>query len=128
MRKDHSRTRKVLFVIAAIILTSFVCYNILQKPTSDKEFDIYEQVARSVYEQGEQLIYDVPEGIILRKNDTCLIISSSKKNRTGKLIAEVHNGELVFTRKSGNVRSVAICILLDVLENLIFAEVGKLKK
>lgn len=48
----------------------------------------------------------MPEGIILRKKDTCFIISSSKYNRTGELIAEAHNGKLVFTSKSGKVRSL----------------------
>lgn len=73
--------------------------NFLQKPTSDSEFELYEQ--------GDKTIYEVPEGVSLERTDTSIIISSAKKTVQGKVIANLQNGELVLTRNEESIEAIS---------------------
>ena len=73
--------------------------NFLQKPTSDSEFELYEQ--------GDKTIYEVPEGVFLERTDTSIIISSTKKTVRGKVIANLQNGELVLTHNEESIEAIS---------------------
>lgn len=93
--------------------------NLLEKPTSNSEFEFYEQVARDVYEQGDKAIYEVPDGVSLERTNTSITISSAKKTVRGKVIANLQNGELVFTRNAETGEAIFINILVGILFVLV---------
>ena len=120
---QHKDAIEIIFrvVIGIAIFTSgyLVSANLLKKPISNREFELYEQMARSVYEQREQSIYEVPKGIHLDKTATSIIISSDKVTVRGKVIANLQNGELVFTRKSETGEAIVINSLIGFLFVLV---------
>ena len=93
--------------------------NLLEKPTSNSEFEFYEQVARDVYKQGDKAIYEVPDGVSLERTNTSITISSAKETVRGKIIANLQNGELVFTRNAETGKAIFINILVGILFVLV---------
>lgn len=118
----HKRTIKIIFMIITSVTLFISGYlvssNLLTKQISDSEFEFYEQVARNVYEQGEKVIYEVPDGVILERTSTSITISSKGTNR-GKVTAILQNGELIFTRNEERGEAIAIGILSGILFVLI---------
>lgn len=118
----HKGAIKIIFMII-ISVTLFisgylVSSNLLTKQISDSEFELYEQLARNVYEQGEKVIYEVPDGVILERTSTSITISSKGTNR-GKVTANLQDGELIFTRNEERGEAIAIGILSGILFVLI---------
>ncbi len=118
----HKRTIKIIFMIITSVTLFISGYlvssNLLTKQISDSEFEFYEQVARNVYEQGEKVIYEVPDGVTLERTSTSITISSKGTNR-GKVTANLQNGELIFTRNEERGEAIAIGILSGILFVLI---------
>lgn len=121
--EQHISSTIIAFSVIIVIVLFGSGYmfssNVLQKPTSDSEFELYEQVARDVYEQGDKTIYEVPEGVSLERTDTSIIISSAKKTVRGKVIANLQNGELVLTRNEESIDAISNNILAGIF--FIFA-------
>jgi len=118
----HKRTIKIIFMIITSVTLFISGYlvssNLLTKQISDSEFEFYEQVASNVYEQGEKVIYEVPDGVTLERTSTSITISSKGTNR-GKVTANLQNGELIFTRNEERGEAIAIGILSGILFVLI---------
>ncbi len=118
----HKRAIKIIFMIITSVTLFISGYlvssNLLTKQISDSEFEFYEQVARNVYEQGEKVIYEVPDGVILERTSTSITISSKGTNR-GKVTANLQSGELIFTRNEERGEAIAIGILSGILFVLI---------
>ena len=105
----------IILSIALFVSGYFVSANFLLKPISDIEFEFYEQVAHDVYEQGNKAIYEVPDGLILGKTSTSIIISSAKATCRGKVIATLQNGELVCKRSIESAEAILIHSLVGII-------------
>lgn len=57
-----------------------------------------EQVVQDVYAQKGQVIVEIPEDFSVSITETTITVKAAN-NRRGKVIAKLHNGELVMTRE-----------------------------
>ena len=96
---QHKKVILIILSIALFVGGYLASVNTLYKPISDSQFEFYEQVACDVYEQGNKAIYEVPDGVSLERTSTSITISSANRTYRGKVIANLQNGELVYTRK-----------------------------
>lgn len=120
---QHKNTIQRIFVIVigiALFATGYlISSNFLQKPISNSEFEFYEQVARDVYEQGDKVMYEVPDGVSLQRTNTNITISSAKIAVRGQVIATLQNGELVFTRDAETRETIVINSIVGILFVLV---------
>lgn len=107
-----------LLVIIAIALFSagfFVGWSFMEKPLSENQFELCEQIARDVYEQKRQVIVEAPEDFSVNVSTTTITVSSSYPFFRGKVLATLQNGELVMTRSLETGDAVFISILMGIL-------------
>lgn len=118
---------RVLIVVAVIffIVGYIVSANFLNKPSNECQLDFYQEVARYVYEHGDQVIVEAPDDLIISKTATTITVKS-KFGFVGKVDAKLKDGELVFTRVAGTGESIFSNILLGILFVLIYTLSGSL--
>lgn len=126
-QKEHLQYDSAIKTILVVFLGAmlFVCgylasTKLLTRQISADEYNRYEQIAYSVYEQGDVAIYEVPDGVTLEKSDTSITISSAKKTECGKVVASVQNGKLVFAHDKEEGRTIAVGMLAGILFVLIW--------
>ena len=116
---QHTHTIKIVFWIIlgiAIFASGYhISANFLEKPTTNSEFDLYEKVVRDIYEHVDQAIYEVPGGVSIEITNTSITISSAKETVRGEVIANLQNGEFVFTRNAETGRAISTNILVGFL-------------
>ena len=95
----------VIIVIALFAVGYLYTYNNLAKPLSPEEIELYEQIARNVYEQGNGTIVEAPVGIKVETSSTSIKVT--RADSSGKVIARLQNGELVFDSSTGQKEAVA---------------------
>ena len=99
-----------LFICTIIVIVLFVggylyTYNNQAKPLSTEEIELYEQIARNVYEQEDGTIIEAPADVKIETSSTSIKITGA--NRSGKVIARLQNEELVFDSSTGQKEAVA---------------------
>ena len=95
----------VIIVIVLLAGGYLYTYNNRAKPLSPEEIELYEQIARNVYEQGDGTIVEAPADIEVETSSTSIKVTST--NRSGKVIARLQNGELSFDSSTGQKGAVA---------------------
>ncbi len=122
MNTLKSRITKYKVIILLILYVCGYCFaaHFCVKPITDKEFELYEQVASDFYNKlGKVSLYELPDGVDLKRTDTKIIVSSSEKTKFGEVIAKMKDGKLVLERDSKAEerawRSVLIGILIAVV-------------
>lgn len=91
------------------------CANYLKKPLTASQLDFYQQVARDVYEHGDQIIVEAPDEVSISKTATTITVSPASEFYVGSVIAKLKDGELVFTRDAGNGGSIFMSILMGII-------------
>lgn len=117
---QHKNVIQIIFAVIigiAFFASGFlISSSLLEKPLiSNNEFEFYEQVARDVYNQGNKTIYEVPDGVSLKKTDTSITVSSAKVSVRGKVVATLQNGELVCVYDAETVEAILINSLIGIL-------------
>ena len=95
MEDLKNRIRKHKVVIFMILFVCSYCYSshFCIKKVSDREFKVYEHVARDFYNQlGKDSLYETPEGVEVIRTDTEIIVFSSEKSKYGEVIAKMKDG------------------------------------
>lgn len=115
-----------IFVIVTIAIALFVGgflvgWNFMEKPMSDSQFEMCEQIARDVYEQKGQVIVEAPEDFSVSMTTTTITVKSAEASVRGKVDASLHNGELVMERSLETGEAVFISILMGILFFLLGA-------
>ena len=109
----------VAFIVALFISGFLISTNFILIPLNNSQFEFYEKVARDVYEQNEQILLEVPEGVKITKTETSITVSSSDTKYTGEVVAKLKNGELIFTRSSGLSSSIKVGCAVGVIFILV---------
>lgn len=78
----------------------------------EEQFDFYEKIACAVYEQGNQVIIEVPKGVSVKKDLTSITVGP--ENKPGKIVAKLENGKLVFEEHSGFGLALFIAIFIGL--------------
>ena len=111
-KKKKVKLQFILFFTFHIILL-FSGYifsaNFIAKPISQNDIIYYEQIATNIYQSGNENSYTVPNDVILKRTNSKIILSSTKINTYGKVIATVKNNNLHFEHD----RDIATCIALN---------------
>ena len=122
MNTLKSRITKYKVIIFLILYVCGYCFaaHFCVKPITNKEFELYEQVASDFYNQlGKVSLYELPDGVDLKRTDTKIIVSSTEKTKFGEVIAKMKDEKLVLERDSKDEerawRSVLIGILIAVV-------------
>lgn len=108
----------VVGIALCILLGFLLSLKIIGKPMSDEQFTFCEQVARDVYEKGNQLIVEVPEEVNINKTETTITVSLN--HNVGSVDAKLKDGELVFIRYEGK----EVLIGTTLLFGLFFVMLG----
>lgn len=102
-------------VIALFIGGYLFCWNFFEKPLSDRQFELCEQIARDVYAQKGNVIVEVPEDFSVSIDTTTITVNVDSIRYRGNVIARLENGKLVMTRNSENGQAVFLSILMGVM-------------
>lgn len=116
------KIRKILInaLITTIVFATafFVSSTFIFKTASDSQLEIYEQVAINVYEQNNQNIIEVPDGICVEKTPTAITVT--KFGNFGKVVAKIKDGKLVVTRDLETACSITLSIFIGILFSIIY--------
>lgn len=108
----------VIVIIAIAIFSAgyFVSWNFIEKPLSENQFEMCEQIARDVYNQKkQQVIVEAPEGFLVSISTTNITVESANPFFRGKVLASLQNGELVMTRHVEQGEAIFLSILMGIL-------------
>ncbi len=103
----------IVLAVALFIAGYIISANFLKKPLNESQLDFYEEVARDVYEHGDQIIVEAPNNVTISKTATTITIRP-EFGFVGKVEAKLKNGELVFTRVAGTGESIVMNILTGI--------------
>lgn len=130
------KLKNIIQIIAGVsIIVAFLAgYRIssefLTKPISNTQCEYLKQLASEVYEQGDKVIYEVPDDICLEKTETSIIISLDNNELRGRVIATLQNGELVYETdlRRGDAIFTNICagLLLVTITAILWVIVEKI--
>ena len=118
MENLKSRMRKHRVVIFMILFVCGYCYSshFCIKKVSDREFEVYEHVARDFYNQlGKDSLYETPEGVEVTRTDTEIIVFSSEKTKYGKVIAKLKDGKLIIEKEFKSEERIGTNILIGII-------------
>lgn len=114
--------RRIYLTIIGIIFFCggyYISGNILTKTISNKEFEMYEQVAQNYYDQFKKsTIVEIPKGVVVKKTDTCIIVYHNHNEpiyKLGRVIATLQNGKLVFERDNEVNRQIKMNVIMGTL-------------
>lgn len=93
-------------------------FMLITRPITDVEFEYCEQVAQSIYAQKDEYLIEVPNNVGFVKTDT--EIKVWKGTGSGKVIATLENGKLVFERNKEIPKMLTVNILIGVLFVCVF--------
>ena len=106
MKKDNKNekrnTKLLIAILVAIIgftIGFFLSTKYVFKPSTDSDFQRYEEVAKNVYQQGNQAIVETPNDVVIEKTATRISVSSSEYGHLGRVDAKLENGKLVCEKK-----------------------------
>ena len=106
-------------IIGSVVLLIFLCgflvsWFVLVKPSSDSQFEMYEEVAQYVYEHQEETdILDIPGEVSISITKSSIVVRSSSKFDRGYVVAKLRNGELVTTRYPETGAGIFCCLLIS---------------
>ena len=105
-KRDLAKLLICTIIVIALFAGGYLyTYNNQAKPLSPEEIELYEQIARNVYEQGDRTIVEAPADVKIETSSTSIEITGA--NRSGKVIARLQNEELVFDSSTGQKEAVA---------------------
>lgn len=114
-----------VLAVALFIAGYIISANFFKKTLNESQLDFYEEVARDVYEHGDQIIVEAPNNVTISKTATTITIEP-EFGFVGKVEAKLKNGELVFTRVAGIGESIFMNILMGILFVLVYILFGSL--
>lgn len=106
-----------LIIIVLFLVGYKVSDEFIMKPHTNEELKYCEEVAKTIYEQRDEYIIEIPEDIVFTKTDTS--INVHKRWRSGEIIATLENGELVYERNSHMGTRIFINFCLGALFMLV---------
>lgn len=110
----------LLFVVLPFIIGFTLSAKFATAPLSDSDYAYMEQIARNVYEQGnDNIIYEMTEGINIEIDATTITVS--KDGHVGKVTAKLQNGELLTERVHNYEDGIARNILTGIIYSIILA-------
>lgn len=121
LKKSSSQEKIIKIEVYATIILAFVIGFLISwifgvKPLNESQYEECEKVAQDVYMQKEKNIkVEEPEGYSIDIDATTITVELDKENCRGKVIAELQNGELVFTRDKETSIAVWTSIIAGVL-------------
>lgn len=107
----------VLLIAVALFISGFVVSWIFwQKPLSDKQFKACEQVIRDIYAQSGNVIVESPEdfSVSVSTTATTITVETASNPYRGKVIAEMHDGELIMTRYMETGEAIFASVIIGV--------------
>ncbi len=103
----------VIFLAMAIFAGGFIfSWFVLEQPLNDDEFAFCERIAQSVYSNGQQFLTDSQQSVNIIIDATTITVSLTDMTHRGKVIAELHDGELVMTRNFETGKAIVTSILI----------------
>lgn len=96
---------------------------LLEKPLNDDEFAFCETIAQNVYSNGQQFLTGMQKRVSVAIDDTTITVSLADITRRGKIIAELHDGELVMTRNFETGKAIFTSILIALTLLLVCAAI-----
>lgn len=111
----------VVVSISLFIAGFFVSWNFIEKPMSDSQFDMCEQIARDVYEQKGNVIIEVPEDFSVSITTTTITVKSADYFVRGTVDASLCNGKLVIVRNLENYEAISVSVLTGIAFILVAA-------
>lgn len=121
--KHKDAIKIAIFAILAIALFIggyLVSWNFRVKPLNDSQFEIYEQVARDVYDQKENVMVEAPKESYVSITATTITVEATCPYR-GEVIARLQNGKLAMTRNMKTGEAVFTSIVTGTAFVLVFA-------
>ncbi len=133
-KKNTKKIKEIVLIIIGIcvfLIGVAFSLTLVRKPANEEKFSYLEQVARTVCAQTDNVIFEAPEDVKVKKTETSIEFSF-KKQYAGSVLATLSNGEFVFERDK-QIPAVIIlaiiwgCVFLSIYININIIVIGARK-
>ncbi len=107
LKGRHSRLESILFLLFLVfsIIAVFIGFYLLSsrtifKPSTKKQLDFYEEVARNVYEQNEEAINKVIDKVSITRGKNTINVSDNYQHgiTSGRVVLIINNDGIIIER------------------------------
>ena len=113
----------VVAMVEAFFIGYIFTYTIYQKPMTEGQFELCEQVAKDVYEHKKDESYNVPDIVSVDVEGRTVFVTMKDHTYRDKVIARKENGELIISRylqtEEARCKSLLIGFLFAILTGII---------
>ena len=107
------------FVIAALIAPFLYFYCCVFTPATEEEMKYFESVAKDIYYQEKQVLYEVPDDVCVSMDEFSIKVNSADDGIMGSVTATVEDGELVIEHTPGDTDCLALSIIAGLLISFV---------